>query len=386
MYKNNKKQSAYSLVELLVSIALGLILTFAVIQAYLGTKRVSETNAGVGRIQENARFSFSFLREDLKNAGYSSCTGRIRNKINGDSEEFYSHNNAVLGWDANSTQIGQTFELTGATETGGSNWSDGTNSLPAFFNSQVVAGSDVVSIKHYEALDTEIVTSDVLAGSVTTADDHNVEDGSIMLVGNCWQTELFQHLGAASNSTVLTADQTTGIPGNRDLSVNRWLRSYSASDDLYKYTNTFYYIGVGAGGIPSLYRFETSKPSASITATDVSSNTQEIVEGIESMQALYGEDTNNDLNPNRYVSANQVVNWEDVVSVRIGLLLRSPSDNASDFDQADDYVLLDNITLEHGSEDRVLRYSVNSTVKLRNKGLNADLNPFTCDAGTSGCI
>ena len=122
-----------------------------------------------------------------------------------------------------------------------------------------------------------------------------------------------------------------------------------------------------------------------ITAANVAANAQELVEGVESMQVLYGEDTTDDQNPNRYVSANQVVNSANIVSVRIGLLLRSPNNTPDG--QGDDSVLLDNITLEHSAGDEILRYAINSTIKLRNKGqgLVADLEPFTCDANTPGC-
>ena len=53
----------------------------------------------------------------------------------------------------------------------------------------------------------------------------------------------------------------------------------------------------------------------------------EILEGIESMQILYGEDTNNDKPTNYYVTANQVSNWRDVVSIRLRLLMRSFKNN-----------------------------------------------------------
>ena len=392
-YKNPQNQSAYSLVELLVSIALGVILTAAVIQAYLGTKRVTDTNAGVARIQENARFSLNFLKEDTKNAGYSSCIGRIRNKLGsnltGDAAEFLSFNNAVVGWDASGTQIGNTFTLTNNTGGAASNWSDGTNGLPTFLSGEVVDGSDVISLRRYETIDVNINASDVLGGTITTAANHGIGDGDVMMVGNCWQAELFQNIGASP--TVLTADESSGTPGNRALSTNKWLRAYDSADDLLRYVNTYYYVDMGAGGIPSLYRFETSRPTASITPAEVTANAQELVEGVDSMQVLYGEDIIDsttgefDLIPNRYVSADQVINWENVVSIRIGLLMRSPN-NAVDLGLVSDYVVLDDIDLTLNNDDRILRYVVNSTVKLRNKGLIRELIPFSCDANTPGCI
>jgi type IV pilus assembly protein PilW len=59
----------------------------------------------------------------------------------------------------------------------------------------------------------------------------------------------------------------------------------------------------------------------------------DLIEGTENMQILYGEDTPvsgiYDGWANYYVPANNVVNWEKVVSIRVSLLLRSLDDNLS---------------------------------------------------------
>jgi len=55
-----------------------------------------------------------------------------------------------------------------------------------------------------------------------------------------------------------------------------------------------------------------------------------LVSGIEAMQFLYGEDTDNprDMTANRYVAASAVTNWYNVVAVRISILARSPNATA----------------------------------------------------------
>jgi type IV pilus assembly protein PilW len=47
------------------------------------------------------------------------------------------------------------------------------------------------------------------------------------------------------------------------------------------------------------------------------------VEGIENMQIVYGEDMSGDRIPDRYVKADTVANWRNVMAVRIGILARS---------------------------------------------------------------
>lgn len=58
---------------------------------------------------------------------------------------------------------------------------------------------------------------------------------------------------------------------------------------------------------------------------------QPLVDGIENMQLQYGEDT--DATPdgyaNRYVRANEITNWDNVVAVRVSLLASTKSNDAA---------------------------------------------------------
>ena len=87
-------------------------------------------------------------------------------------------------------------------------------------------------------------------------------------------------------------------------------------------TSTTYTIGTddpdGAGGddpIPALIR-------------TVGGNAQAIVPGVENLQVVYGQDTDGDNEADRYVDASIIgataAAWENVVSVRISILVRSP--------------------------------------------------------------
>ena len=398
MQKITKKESGFTLVELMVAISLGFILTFAVIQTFFATRQTARANDGVARIQENARFSLQFMTEDVRNAGYSGCVGRVRNKLFGnDPSEFLSFVNPLFGWEANGTgpgNGGEGFELTNNIG-GGADWTGsasigGTELPPYLSNGLLIEGSDVIGISTFRRVNAAISESDNSDGTINTVGPHNVDVNGLVLVGDCWESELFQN---STGGDVLTAAEESGTPGNRDLPVeNVWLRPYASNDVLFELGYKFYFIGEGANGSPSLFSFETKQPLSSLDDADVAAGSLELVEGIESMQILYGEDvdgpegdgTGIDGNPNRYVSANDVTDWANVVSARVGLLLRSPN-NATDIDQANSYVLLDDITISDGENDAILRYSVNSTVKLRNKALQPVLATFVCNAGTEGC-
>ena len=91
-----------------------------------------------------------------------------------------------------------------------------------------------------------------------------------------------------------------------------------------------------------------------------------MVEGVEDMQILYGEDTDADNVANRYVDAGTAgLAMENVVSVRISLLLRSVENN----------LLTDPTQVTYNgadfpnpllANDRYLRKVFNATISVRN--------------------
>jgi len=75
-----------------------------------------------------------------------------------------------------------------------------------------------------------------------------------------------------------------------------------------------YSIQTGTNGNPALFR--------SINGAD-----QELVEGIENLQILFGQDTDNDQVPNYYVDAATITDMEQAVSVRFTLVARTLETN-----------------------------------------------------------
>ncbi|MBF0265704.1 MAG: PilW family protein [Gammaproteobacteria bacterium] len=100
--------------------------------------------------------------------------------------------------------------------------------------------------------------------------------------------------------------------------------------------------------------------------------TEEYVEGIENMQILYGEDTDNDKIPNYYVPyGTSGLSLDNVVSVRISLLAQSVETGVSssvqtvEYDNDDDGIK----ETESASNGRLLKV-FNTTIQIRNRVLN----------------
>ena len=108
----------------------------------------------------------------------------------------------------------------------------------------------------------------------------------------------------------------------------------------------------------------TGTTSCSLT----SNSTNDLIEGIENMQILYGEDMPvsgiYDGWANYYVPANNVVNWEKVVSIRISLLAATLDNNLTT--QPMPYTF-NGITTTPAVTDRKIRRVFTMTIALRNR-------------------
>ena len=134
--------------------------------------------------------------------------------------------------------------------------------------------------------------------------------------------------------------------------------------------NTFsaitFSIQADAGGQPALFKTTATGSTVPVATANLTAVgmfvTQALVEGIENMQILYGEDTDADNTPDYYVDAATVVDMNNVVSVRVSLLVTSIDDNL--IPQPRTYIYNGVSTTPI---DRRIRKVFTSTIVLRNR-------------------
>jgi type IV pilus assembly protein PilW len=90
-----------------------------------------------------------------------------------------------------------------------------------------------------------------------------------------------------------------------------------------------------------------------------------LIDDVEALHVLYGLDSDGDGSANQYVPSTGVANFENVVSVRIGLLLLSADDGVTPLADTNNYVVVDETIAAPG--DRRLRRVLTTTIELRNK-------------------
>lgn len=341
-----------SLIEVMIAMVLGLLLLAGIYRVYLTTLRTSVTTESVAARQETIRYVSEILSSDARMAGYRGClgdTGEVRNTLNPDpaaassgrtefshADFLYRHDRYTEGFDAV-----------------GTGWSP---ALPTVLTG-IVAGTDVLSLRAVLGTEAYVVqempnTSADLKTSVPASGPF--ASGDIVMITDCSGSAIFQITQYNAGNIVHNTGKGAGLPspGNwtKDLG-----RRYPVGSQLQRIGTVSYSIRASASGNgPALWR-----------ALD--GVQQEIAEGVENLQVLYGDDSNGDRVPDTYRQASAFTSsadWRRVVAVRVALLVVGSPRRAG----LDDPRRFDLLGVSVGPfADGRLRRVVTLTLALRNR-------------------
>lgn len=336
--KAHKSQHGISLIEIMIALLIGLFLMGGLIQLFISSKQTYKVQDTVGRLQENQRFALDFLVHDMRGIGGWGCF-----------KDASAHNllNPV-GVFAQATS-GITGENNHVSSGAGDSVLAGTDSITLYSTSAILAsdGTDVALTA---------ISSNETADLAVTANS-GIKATDILFIGDCEEGAIFQATTGTGGTTIehkAGAPTTDMYPNN---STNSLSKPYNRSARLYKFNAVTYSIYKASktdnGGSPALFK------SVNGAAAD------ELIEGVEDMQILYGEDTDSDGTPNRYVPAGTLgLNMGNVVSVRVSLLMRSLDDN-----QANKHIpfKFEGVTVPASLTDKRIRRSITSIISIRNR-------------------
>lgn len=352
-------QLGLSMVELLIATALGLLLTLGVTQIYLSGNETYRQTQGLAHAQESTRFVSAILSPDLRAAGSFGCIAEmgmpldqvVDNRLNGGL--IVPLTQALQGWDYTGTGPGDSLTLADALATpGAANWASGTAgaNLPVELAGSVVTNSDVVIVNAMTPLGVPVDAANPQNGnSINLAGNSGIAVNRIILatLGDCSEGELFQKSNNA-NSSSLTMAGGNVTPGNNG---NNFNLAYEPQSRAYEFTATAYYIGQGTNGEPAFFRrlMTPLQPP------------QELVSGVETLQILYGENSSGNSAADAYLPADEVTDWEDIVSVRFSVMTRSPDEVLEDENTRSFDMLGSEVTQANGGDRRVRLISVGTT-------------------------
>lgn len=349
------RMSGLSLIELMIALVLGLILTLGATQIYLSTSQSFRLTDGVAHAQETVRFATAMLQKDIRSAGGLAClqdTSDVDVKLNGDT--VIPLDQGVMGWEAAGSGAGDSLTLSTSLPADASDWSEGSGDgvFPDELKGEVVQDTDVLIINAVQTAPVSVSGSST--GSISLDSESGIPQGRLVLAvnDNCSGGELFQKANQGTALSITIAG--TGFdPGNKPSSG--FDLNYSTDARVSEFSTKAFYIGIGTSGEPSLMMQRLgSEPEAP----------QELVEGVESMQVLYGVSTGVIRQVDQYVTADNVTDWSAVMSVRLSFVVRS-GDNANSEDVTRVFdVLGTEIT---SPADRRARLLASTTVGLRNR-------------------
>src|SRR5208337_4932227 len=114
-----------------------------------------------------------------------------------------------------------------------------------------------------------------------------------------------------------------GTPGNTasTFTSGGGSMSFPVGSQVAPIDTTVFYIGQGADGDGALFSYDLYDAAGAFTGAFTAN---ELVPDIEAMQVLYGLDTNGTQTVGEYVTADQVPDFNLVMSVKIAVLAASP--------------------------------------------------------------
>ena len=383
-----RRQQGFSLIELMIALVLGLLVTGAVIQLFLATSQTGRAQEAMSRIQETGRFALEIMKPRFRLAGRTNACVvdmEVSNHLDPDGagyvDKLFDPAEAIVGWEYDDTgpddtySVGTTFAAAGTGAAGDWANADG-DALPEALAALAIPGSDVIVVKSAQAVRglTACNNNNVNRNSIninwnTGGNGCNAEgpdqaplsaadmerllpQRGLVLVTDCSSGgDLFQRT-SRSDSAVLTSGNMQGAsPGNV---TGNWSTQYGETMQVFTLGVRAYFVGVNGFGEPALYELNYGSAGAGATP-------EELVSGIESMQLLFGEETAGGV---VYRTADEVTDTGDIASIVVEILVRSTVPADSESETGPFAVLGTDVSTP---ADRRLRKTFRMTVAARNR-------------------
>jgi type IV pilus assembly protein PilW len=360
MKSSTNLERGYTLIELLIALAIGVVLIGGVIVVFLAqtqTYRVANSQAGT-QSAENA--IAALVTPVVRSAGFAGCAAvgpRLTSNLNPGGPpplDVQPPVSSVVGFDANGTTGSGTLTLVQLNAANNSILTSWTPSLDPSLQGAVESGSDVL-VLFGSALGSKPVSVTSIAGgaSTLTVQDASAAGSGIALaagqlaaVSDCGLATLFKITGVAGN--VITHAAGAGALANGVAAISL---PY-ANPVLTPMQQTALYVAQGQGGQSIL---------TLATYINGSWTQSPLVPGVENMQVLYGIGINGAAT--QYVAASSLTPTTAVYSVRLGFLI-SGQPGATNVGNPRSYNVLGTVVVV--PQDTRLRRVYEMTVKVRN--------------------
>jgi type IV pilus assembly protein PilW len=351
--RHRARQFGVSLIELMVALAIGSLLVLGLVEVFAASRTAYQLSEGMARVQENARFAVDYLQRDLRMAGHMGCVND-QSRFQQPTPGFRTLLGApplgsplrfdmpIEAYNANGTAPGATVNLAAPV----AGW---TPALPAHIAALApLRGSDIVALRYFSP-DGVPVTNIAPGATATISFDAaradvlrrgGVANPGLFGISDCINATTFQARGGTDLNAGTIVVGLGGLNADSFL-LERYLQGQAM---VYRAESVVYFVANNTALEPALHRarFTTVPGAAALTPAVV----EELVEGVDSLQLLYGQDrqTNAVLPPSGYIDrfGTAIIGaggltavggvdetWRRVGMVKVGLLMVSPNPAAA---------------------------------------------------------
>ena len=367
--------TGFSLVELLIAMALGLVLLAGMISVFAGNKRSSDLNSAMADIQENARFALDTLAKDIRMSGFQGCVdinSGPANLLAATLPTDNFHATAAMGSIVKEGNLWEPAPPLGFTPE----------------NHTAIPGTHALTLQ-FGSPDTYPLTQQVSVGTVpdptgpiivdttpgTNDIDFSLSAGDYAIISNCVTADIIRASSVVEGSNTATIGHSAPLntTGALTLAYNGGPGTDNETKFM-RFVSSVYYVGdtglqnEQGDQITALY--QQSLPYGD----PVSNPPTELVRGVENMRIAFGVRVG--AQGLTYVlPGDPLYDPRFVESIRIGLLMNS-YDRISQTDDNNTYVLAGQpivakdaagTGLDVHEKDKRFRLAFNTTVKIRNR-------------------
>ena len=338
---NARRNAGMGLVELMVWAVISMLVIGITGFIYVNGKTLARVNDSVSRMQENGRYAMYLIEKDLRMAAFRGCNGAAvapTNLLNSAAYP-YQYANGIAGYYGS-----------------GGAWSPALDASIAALSPAPTTNSDVITVRLIDGPAIPLIARMANAtAAVQVGAGSPLAAGDVLLIADCSAAAIFNATSFDSGAGTIGHDTGgSATPGNTSDDLGH---AFDTDASVYRLVTRTYYVAPSARkpGINSLW-------SNSVPAYDGQAQPEETVEGVEGLALLFGEDLDGKRAANRYVTADTVGNWANVVSLRAQVLLGTTRDNVATSPQP--YTFAGSSTTP---TDRRVRSTLASVVTVRNR-------------------
>ncbi len=368
------KQAGLSLIELMIASVIGLVLLSGVVTIFTSNNASSKMATGMGRVQESGGVALDIMSYGLRMAGYQGCRDELKEPVQMLASAGPTINTAALNYPDNSVW-GSEVDDSGS-------WSPARHpdldAIPA--DMEVKPNTDVLYIRYASGNTIGLNAPMPNSGSniVLPRNPEQLQTNDLIMISDCNVANVFRATDVTAQASTGVTTIQQGIGGNTQANLTQVYPNGSTAGaqqvEVMKFEAKAYFVAPSGRDLPggdalhSLFELDTSALVPRPT---------ELVEGVEDFQVLYGINLQTDeFQPPiiRYVTAENVVNPAQVISVQLGLIVATADYSAQDSDNQIYNIAGHrvgpsgalNIDSTHDG-DRRIRAAFNTAVQVRNR-------------------